>query len=615
MTHHFEAADEINDEMEILLHAVAGLAVRGISAEEFLDTFPTLLENIAPSLIPADLTASEIHQGTLMMARQFWNNLPLPDNHYQPLPLPKPERNSPCICGSGRKYKQCCLPMEHAMESSGNTLPLLPYVLLALPKKQLKDVPVLHLPQDQLATAVDEWVNNDPERILTLLEPAFADIHKIHPKHCWMYNSLWMTYDALNKPKKKQQLLQKCLQAPVRELRAEALQHQTSILCDQGKLEQARHTFQEAMRAAPDDPHLSHLEILLLQSEGKKDLASQRADYWIQKLKRDKQNDYSGLIEVLQSMRDGKNELQYEVASRDFPELALWTQTIKQLPAPALHYSLRGDDEMVEILADMALEKIQRAWQKIAPPLKPQLTQIFDTGRDNLQALAEWPQWLQQHPLAWQSFDILDDVILMFMDLPIDPAILNDNIIEPILNHSFALWQLLLEKKSATATVPWSFMNNRPALRLLAQMEMMHGAADQTEKQIQIIELMLLLNPTDNHGFREQLSNHLLRSNQLEKAIHLHALYTNDGPHLQFNHALALYALGKMTQAKAAALAACHHYPELPKMLLAKNPKQPKLSPGWVTHGGKDQAWYYREAMHNEWHKRGALEWLRKLDK
>lgn len=25
-------------------------------------------------------------------------------------------RNSPCKCGSGKKYKKCCMPKEHAMQ-------------------------------------------------------------------------------------------------------------------------------------------------------------------------------------------------------------------------------------------------------------------------------------------------------------------------------------------------------------------------------------------------------------------------------------------------------------------------------------------------------------------
>lgn len=30
----------------------------------------------------------------------------------------RPGRNEPCSCGSGRKYKQCCLPKDEALDSA-----------------------------------------------------------------------------------------------------------------------------------------------------------------------------------------------------------------------------------------------------------------------------------------------------------------------------------------------------------------------------------------------------------------------------------------------------------------------------------------------------------------
>ena len=42
------------------------------------------------------------------LAFSFWNATPLPRNGYRPATLPKPERNGPCLCGSGVKFKRCC---------------------------------------------------------------------------------------------------------------------------------------------------------------------------------------------------------------------------------------------------------------------------------------------------------------------------------------------------------------------------------------------------------------------------------------------------------------------------------------------------------------------------
>src|SRR5699024_7829714 len=46
-----------------------------------------------------------------MFARSVWNVTPLPANRFRPRPLAKPQRNAPCPCGSGRKYKRCCQGM------------------------------------------------------------------------------------------------------------------------------------------------------------------------------------------------------------------------------------------------------------------------------------------------------------------------------------------------------------------------------------------------------------------------------------------------------------------------------------------------------------------------
>ena len=32
--------------------------------------------------------------------------------------MAKPGRNEPCLCGSGRKYKQCCLPADEALAAA-----------------------------------------------------------------------------------------------------------------------------------------------------------------------------------------------------------------------------------------------------------------------------------------------------------------------------------------------------------------------------------------------------------------------------------------------------------------------------------------------------------------
>ena len=57
---------------------------------------------------PRGLSLEILQTLAFALGRSIWNALPLPGNGFRPAPLPEPGRNSPCPCGSGRKYKQCC---------------------------------------------------------------------------------------------------------------------------------------------------------------------------------------------------------------------------------------------------------------------------------------------------------------------------------------------------------------------------------------------------------------------------------------------------------------------------------------------------------------------------
>jgi hypothetical protein len=43
-----------------------------------------------------------------VLGRSIWGATPAPRNDFKPKPLPSPERNDPCVCGSGQKFKRCC---------------------------------------------------------------------------------------------------------------------------------------------------------------------------------------------------------------------------------------------------------------------------------------------------------------------------------------------------------------------------------------------------------------------------------------------------------------------------------------------------------------------------
>ena len=95
-------------EVDELLRIAVRCALDNAGFEAALKRYRKLLPTVAPSLV-AQMPPQEAAQRAIAYAmfREIWNRVPRPDHGWRPQPLPKPERNGPCPCGSGRKYKQC----------------------------------------------------------------------------------------------------------------------------------------------------------------------------------------------------------------------------------------------------------------------------------------------------------------------------------------------------------------------------------------------------------------------------------------------------------------------------------------------------------------------------
>ena len=128
--------------------------------------------------------------------------------------------------------------------------------------------------------------------------------------------------------------------------------------------------------------------------------------------------------------------------------------------------------------------------------------------------------------------------------------------------------------------------------------------------------MLLALNPNDNHGLREPLSLAYLERGRPEKVITLTDRYPDDfcGPAL--NRILALVNLGRETEAAHELSSAIEQHDVALKMLLAKNPRAPKVSNDFgIAVGGKQEAWLYRMSARHLWEREGGLDWLEKTRK
>lgn len=593
--------DEVNEDLESLLRLSVSHIIRTENPEQFLHWFRDSALLIAPEFfkqVPNDLDA--LRSFLSVFGREIWNRTPLPSNHFRTRALPKPERNAPCTCGSGRKFKQCCSRVE-SLGSPFENLSLLSFVLDSITAKQRDSLPYAYLNHEELAFVARQWMEEGRDKdAVKLLEGLFADFGKLDERAEQAFDCLLDCYDVLGNPLKKKRLLERGFAAPDKYLRAAAMQRQCCILSDRNEYAEGWALFQELQRLIPNAPSLSHLEIVMLLGQGEKQRAAERAKFWAVRLAHD-ENAQGPLLEFLRSVAQGDATSAIAGIAREMdPEVDKLLDMLRRLPPPACHYTLkRMGDSAGPLVPDGKLHRLFEQWLEMS-----------ESSLD----MSDDLDWLEQNPLALQHFEILEDWISALMESRTSHGF-EEVMLLPLLHHAEAvLRKVLAHHHAESLALEWGWHENRPALRLLQELATALRITRNYTEAVRVMEWMVLtLNPNDNQGMRDLLIHDYLRIGKITEALELAQKYPDDMAGMAYGTALTLFIAKKESAASEAILQANERFPEVRKMLLADKPKQPKLREGLVRVGGKDEAWYYRTDYLDLWQNSGGLEWLRQL--
>jgi len=644
-------------DIEQLLTASIDQILEHQDPERFLawarQSFPKALRLDLGDVLPED--QSRVVQ---VFATTIWNATPLPANGFRPLPLPKPERNAPCPCGSGRKYKLCCAELPPLPSFSADDLWAALCERLSDPQLE-QAIASRAVPAAQLAEVGQRWLNEDrPRRVLDLLEPLFSS----HPEQLdarfgLALDVLLDAYDGLGFSRKKEELLERIIQEGSRPLRATAWQRRCTMSMDERDFTAAQAAFTEAMRHAPDDVETALLELLLLGTQQKEDAIPERARFWQHKFVRLGYEPDEPVMEILnQAIRDPQGALITSLsgsddhvllrlrdwvnglAAREIPTLALRpvprrarrskrgkvnTQSPVQLDpfgaqsppeAPTLPAAVAGLPAKLEVGDELG--RLQTQWHEVFPLAKPFSVQLFPFGGEDPWEDDEWVELLLAQPQSADSLDILDDVAMaLAMHHRTGLPWLESSLVYPLLERARRILDALVPA-DAPQVLPWDIPENRPGLRLLVRLYLYHDAREEPLAAMSVMERLLALDPEDNHGVRPDLMNLYIECHENRKALDLAERYTDDRlfPELGYGRALVLYRLGERVPAADALAQARRQLPEVPRYLIPKRVKKPKLSSLDILPDGEDRAWHYREAMREVWAAEpGALDWLKTL--
>ena len=625
LTPDFEA---FADQFDFLLQ----VALRKIGRHEddpqaYLNWARKSLPTLASDLFKP-LAKEETDQAAYWMGVAIWNATPLESNRFRPSPLPPVSRNARCPCGSGRKFKQCCIETEHLLNL--DTLTVWPNLAsLYTDKYWLEQASRGVLPVEGMISVALYFHENQKFRpLLKLVEPVFGDERsKLNDQFAILIDPLCDAYDALYKTDgKKRALLSRLVNHSSRTIRSDANLRLATWLHDSGDIDGAWGAFQNAIRADPDNPSAAILEITLLCANGERDLAGQRAEFWLRRLGSGPNINPETLSLLERACEDPCGWYEEYSASMIPPELSALTDWIsgnKDRPLPAYRWQrvpVEPDDILMrgahELATPRDIRQVEDQWEEVRPLDKP-----FSTGWLPMDPEFDWDEpegwlsFLQGTPGGLDSFDVIDDLLTLLIAAEALAYELTDkHAVQPLLARSIRMLEISQPPVEEAATLPWLISDNRPALRTLARAISLSDEGVSAAGRKRLINWYLAINPNDNHGFRTMAVDDLLIEGNDQAALDLIARYPDDHQHaeLLYGGVLALYRLNRRGEALTRLLKAGEKLPLVFEYLLKEKVRKPRLQEGRIAIGGKDQAWLYRESMRDTWlNTEGMAEWLR----
>ena len=543
------------------------------------------------------------------MSRAVWKQTPHPAHRYAAAALPVPERNAACHCGSGRKYKQCCQFIERDIPVE--RMNLLPYLLDALPRKRWAELPDSRIDREMVAHTAQEWSQQGRNKdALRLLEPWFGDDAHFDTRYEFLFDLLLNAYTNMGKPRKKSALLDRALTHGDRDIRSAAMQRRVTMLADDGDYPRAWALFTQAQRSDPESPSLSHLEVTLLLSQGRDGEARERARFWLLRFERRRDPALADLIGLLRNVVNEGGRAFLRVAADRDPDVAEFLALWQNAPPIAAQYTLQvNGDSAGELRPKRGLKTALALWNESFASIAD--SPLQDDGGGAIWAHAPaWLAVLEAYPQLWNAFAVLDALVRAAVALPIAGGA---GIVDELLDRGErVLRETIRANAAAGLKLEWGWLDNRPALRLLGGRIARDLENAPTPENLERHEwLVRTLNPSDNQGFRSALLRRYLELDRHADALAFADLHPDDFAAMRYSRALALFALGRGSEAATALSDAAQEYPKLLVWLLKPNPKAPRMSPLGIRVGGDDEAWIYRGEHLGLWQRLGALDWAR----
>lgn len=524
---------------------------RALRAEDPLDYLTWLMregQHQHSPLFPGAIGSRERNRAVYQTGRAIWDQTPLPSHGLRPWPLPAPQPQDPCLCGSGLRFQRCCagaalpppaLPILSEEIRYVALRRVRPEALEALPRAQLTPEARTLLAEIYLDSGQGQRTQ---ELLLPLLlktaetaetaEDAAAPVPNLIDEE-GAQPALRVLLRCLGRgqTRLRSALLQRALASQVGGVRALALHRLAQDHMDQGRPEPAWAAFAHALREDPGHPDHGQVELALLVCEGHLEQARQRARYWLGRSQRESPSTGSLVPESrLRVFHDAQRDpllglLRVDAAER--PEVGMLYRLLEEMSRrPAqLCYAVvpHGPGEArLEHLPDpeasatvklsapratRSLRRLEAQWSHEWPGRRPQgIALRASTGPLLLRRglAARWLSFLLGNARAFDDLQVLDDLCQAVLQLDDAGRVWVDRkLLEPILQRAETLAALALARlPHADDRLTPSAPHNALLLRLLTHLCLLRLRVGEQRAALSLLDLVLHHDRQDGYGLR-----------------------------------------------------------------------------------------------------------------
>jgi tetratricopeptide (TPR) repeat protein len=440
------------------------------------------------------------------LGRSLWNAMPLPGNGFRPRPIPRPERNDACPCGSGRKYKKCCAQWADGVPELDQGAV---WVLAAevFPQETVEALGESgRVPRPLLGEIAASLLDSgDAMRALALVRPLFDRPERLDERDSASLNTLLEAYEALDLEEERWEAAERLAQTLRPPLRAVLWEHLARAYAVIGEMEESWTALERAREDDPESPALGPLEVSLLLAEGRTAEAGERARYWRGRLREGELTEQG--FEMLARVGENPEESQLRFSFGDavtdrIHQLTAW---LARAEPPASRYGIEAveeDEHAGRLVASGPLREMETGFEGVFyPPLAPAELEAEEEDDDDLDPWDEdraerWLGYLLEHPAALDSVDVLEDVAHAVSEIATERCgFLDRPLLRPLLDRGLDAVRQALAAHPGITRLPSESEPNGSAVALVVAAAAQAHRLGETGRARELLDWLHVLEP------------------------------------------------------------------------------------------------------------------------